>query len=150
MLQPTEIEQLKQFHATHFPGQRQPELTDISRYAKDDPDSEPLSQSDVGDGLGYYEDGVKRTLTEDQVKMFRHSEIQRLLKERRAAREREEKQRKRQLVEVERPKAQRRSDDRPSNDNNSVDTLMYDDQPEAEVKSVPQAKTFMWPKLGGR
>ncbi|KAL9618800.1 MAG: hypothetical protein Q9160_006523 [Pyrenula sp. 1 TL-2023] len=33
--------------------------------------------------LGYYEDGVKRTLTDDQIAMFRHSEIQRLLLERR-------------------------------------------------------------------
>lgn len=35
------------------------------------------------DGLGYYEDGVKRTLSDEQVAMFRHSEIQRLLAERR-------------------------------------------------------------------
>lgn len=34
------------------------------------------------DGLGFYEDGVKRTLTDEQVAMFRHSEIQRLLMER--------------------------------------------------------------------
>ena len=30
------------------------------------------------DGLGYYPDGNKRTLTDDQIKMFRHSEIHRL------------------------------------------------------------------------
>lgn len=150
MLQPTEIERLKQFHATHFPGQHQPELTDIPPYAKDEPDSQPLSQPDVGDGLGYYEDGVKRTLTDEQIIMFRHSEIQRLLKERRAAREKEEKQRKRQLVELKRAKAQRRSDDQPSNDDNRVDTLMYDDQPEVKTKSVLEAKTFMWPELSGR
>ncbi|KUI70952.1 hypothetical protein VM1G_06016 [Cytospora mali] len=32
------------------------------------------------DGLGYYPDGVKRTLTDEQIAMFRHSEIQALLK----------------------------------------------------------------------
>lgn len=35
------------------------------------------------DHLGYYDDGVKRTLTDDQIAMFRHSEIQTLLRERR-------------------------------------------------------------------
>ena len=31
------------------------------------------------DGLGYYSDGVKRTLTDSQLSIFRHSEIQRIL-----------------------------------------------------------------------
>lgn len=35
------------------------------------------------DGLGYYEDGAKRTLTDEQIAMFRHSEIQELSKARR-------------------------------------------------------------------
>jgi hypothetical protein len=35
--------------------------------------------------LGYYADGVKRTLTDEQIAMFRHSEIQTLLRERRRA-----------------------------------------------------------------
>jgi hypothetical protein len=30
------------------------------------------------DGLGYYPDGVKRTLTDQQIEIFRHSEIQKL------------------------------------------------------------------------
>ena len=30
------------------------------------------------DGLGYYPDGVKRTLTDDQIAIFRHSEIEAL------------------------------------------------------------------------
>lgn len=42
------------------------------------------------DGLGYYEDGVKRTLTDEQIALFRHSEIQRMLLERRRVREAEE------------------------------------------------------------
>jgi hypothetical protein len=36
------------------------------------------------DGLGYYEDGVKRTLTDEQIRIFRHSEIHALLRERQA------------------------------------------------------------------
>lgn len=35
------------------------------------------------DGLGYYEDGVKRTLTDEQVEMFRHSEMEALAREER-------------------------------------------------------------------
>lgn len=30
---------------------------------------------DEDDGLGYYPDGVKRTLTDEQIKIFRHSEL---------------------------------------------------------------------------
>lgn len=33
------------------------------------------------DGLGYYEDGVKRTLTDEQIEIFRHSELEALRKE---------------------------------------------------------------------
>jgi len=36
-----------------------------------------------GDGLGYYADGTKRTLTDEQVSMFRFSEIQGLLRQKR-------------------------------------------------------------------
>lgn len=36
------------------------------------------------DGLGYYEDGVKRTLTDEQIAMFRHSELEALRRAREA------------------------------------------------------------------
>ena len=39
------------------------------------------------DGLGYYPDGVKRTLTDEQIAMFRHSEIHSLLRARQLAAE---------------------------------------------------------------
>jgi hypothetical protein len=39
------------------------------------------------DDLGYYEDGTKRTLTDEQIAIFRHSEIQALLRDRRRAAE---------------------------------------------------------------
>ncbi|TEA15138.1 hypothetical protein C8034_v002582 [Colletotrichum sidae] len=41
------------------------------------------------DGLGYYPDGVKRTLTDEQIAMFRHSEIEALKKEQEKAAERQ-------------------------------------------------------------
>ena len=39
------------------------------------------------DGLGWYPDGVKRTLTDEQIAMFRHSEIQAILRAKRHQRE---------------------------------------------------------------
>ncbi|KAJ4271444.1 hypothetical protein NW762_000146 [Fusarium torreyae] len=33
------------------------------------------------DGLGYYPDGVKRTLTDEQIEIFRHSELEALRRE---------------------------------------------------------------------
>ena len=39
------------------------------------------------DGLGYYEDGTKRTLTDAQIAIFRHNEIEVLLRERRLDRD---------------------------------------------------------------
>ena len=35
--------------------------------------------NEYDDGLGYYPDGVKRTLTDVQIEIFRHSEVQRAL-----------------------------------------------------------------------
>lgn len=40
--------------------------------------------------LGCYPDGAKRTLTDEQIEIFRHSEIQELLRERRRQREEQE------------------------------------------------------------
>ena len=42
------------------------------------------------DGLGYYPDGVKRTLTDEQIAMFRHSEIYSLLRKRQLRKENRE------------------------------------------------------------
>lgn len=38
-------------------------------------------EGDDDDGLGYYEDGVKRTLTDEQIEIFRHSELEELRKQ---------------------------------------------------------------------
>ena len=42
---------------------------------------QPELDEDGEDALGYYDDGVKRTLTDEQIEMFRHSEIQQLMRE---------------------------------------------------------------------
>lgn len=47
--------------------------------------AEPAHDNTYEDGeedLGYYPDGVKRTLTDEQIRIFRHSEIHALLRER--------------------------------------------------------------------
>lgn len=49
-------------------------------------DAETALSYDPGaedDGLGYYEDGVKRTLTDEQIEMFRHTEMELLRREER-------------------------------------------------------------------
>ena len=46
--------------------------------------------ADEDDGLGYYEDGEKRTLTDEQIEMFRHSEIEQLIREGMLARDEQE------------------------------------------------------------
>ena len=61
---------LKTFHLKHFPAASLPQ----SFASTQDRDQE------LEDELGYYPDGTKRTLTDDQIAMFRHSEIQQLLK----------------------------------------------------------------------
>ena len=52
---------------------------------------EEVFEDQDDDGLGYYEDGMKRTLTDEQIAIFRHSEIQALLRDRRNAYERHKK-----------------------------------------------------------
>jgi hypothetical protein len=61
---------LRTFHLKHFPATPLPQ----SFASTQDRDQEQE------DELGYYPDGTKRTLTDDQIAMFRHSEIQQLLK----------------------------------------------------------------------
>lgn len=48
---------------------------------------EDYYEDEEDDGLGYYSDGVKRTLTDEQIAMFRHSELQALDRAREKAHE---------------------------------------------------------------
>lgn len=72
------------FHAKHFPNAPKPEhvLHRVFEEAAEE------SYEEEDDGLGYYPDGSKRTLTDEQIAMFRHSEIQAVLRKRRLQRER--------------------------------------------------------------
>ncbi|KAF1912420.1 hypothetical protein BDU57DRAFT_559656 [Ampelomyces quisqualis] len=70
---------LRAFHATHFPHASAPE------HMLHGVDQDTAEEED--DGLGYYPDGTKRTLTDEQIAIFRNSEVQRILRTRRLRRE---------------------------------------------------------------
>jgi len=89
---------LHSFHAKHFPTSSKLSQFFISTSAPEpDPSNADIHESDdynekynteyEEEDLGTYPDGTPRTLTDDQIAMFRHSEIQTLLRERRRARE---------------------------------------------------------------
>ena len=62
-------------------------------HASNDASQAYQDANDEEDDLGYYADGVKRTLTDEQIEIFRHSELQGLFREnRRAARKGNDKQ----------------------------------------------------------
>ena len=72
---------LRSFHRAHFPGQCIPQLQERSTLLPGSLTSALHEDEDL-DELGWYDDGIKRTLTDEQIAMFRHSEIQRLLQQR--------------------------------------------------------------------
>ncbi|KAJ4165023.1 hypothetical protein LMH87_006672 [Akanthomyces muscarius] len=74
-------DELAGFHDAHFSSAA------LSSFQKDFvlPNSQAtLCEGEVAedweeeDDLGYYEDGVKRTLTDEQIEIFRHSELREL------------------------------------------------------------------------
>ncbi|KAL2000096.1 hypothetical protein VTN02DRAFT_3554 [Thermoascus thermophilus] len=79
-------EDLQAFHARHFPGQERPPVPEFAAYAGP---YDEFEEEEYDDGLGYYPDGVKRTLTDEQIRIFRHSEIHALLREKQLREERE-------------------------------------------------------------
>lgn len=83
-------EDLAAFHQSHFkkPINRE-KLNTAFNSAQLGTGVDYASHENLEQDLGYYEDGTKRTLTDDQIAMFRHSEIQRLLLERRLRSERQ-------------------------------------------------------------
>lgn len=76
-------EELSIFHSAHFSN------SSVSHFTEHflGPVDEDFVEDIDDDGLGYYEDGVKRTLTDEQIAIFRHSEIEALLRDRRHAKE---------------------------------------------------------------
>ncbi|KAF5595448.1 uncharacterized protein FSUBG_9135 [Fusarium subglutinans] len=82
---------LAAFHESHFSH------TAVAAFGSEFVDSSPQDQTHDGavddtweeddDGLGYYPDGVKRTLTDAQIEIFRHSELETLRKEKERAKQ---------------------------------------------------------------
>ncbi|KNG46471.1 hypothetical protein TW65_06697 [Stemphylium lycopersici] len=79
------VDDLLTFHAKHFPHAPTPEH--ILRGVQHEAEATDEYYDDADDGLGYYPDGTKRTLTDEQIAMFRHSEIQAILRKRRLQKE---------------------------------------------------------------
>lgn len=75
---------LLQFHRSHFRGQPLPSLTHPTQgFASADGLHEIKNIERIDNVLGHYADGFERTLTDEQIAIFRHTEIQELLKGRR-------------------------------------------------------------------
>ncbi|RMJ24088.1 hypothetical protein PHISP_05046 [Aspergillus sp. HF37] len=66
---------LQAFQAKHFPGQLQ-----HTSALQDTFDETAFAEGE--DDLGYYPDGVKRTLTDEEIQILRHSEIHSILRQR--------------------------------------------------------------------
>ncbi|KAK4938098.1 hypothetical protein LTR10_021419 [Elasticomyces elasticus] len=75
------------FQSSHFGDDTKPEVWFVDAQTALHFDTPLVPQED---DLGHYEDGTKRTLTDGQIAMFRNSEIQKLLRERRLRREEED------------------------------------------------------------
>lgn len=75
---------LRDFHAKHFPCAPAPEH---NLHGVGDEPAEGFYEEEDEDNLGHYDDGTPRTLTDEQIAMFRHSEIQAIIRKRRQQRE---------------------------------------------------------------
>ncbi|KAI0882100.1 uncharacterized protein GGS22DRAFT_47775 [Annulohypoxylon maeteangense] len=77
--------EIRSFHDAHFSNSAI-ELFDIQFLRPDNAQNEDqyyeeyeeYYEEEEDDGLGYYPDGVKRTLTDEQIAIFRHSELESL------------------------------------------------------------------------
>ncbi len=140
-------QKLIHFHEHHFPGQQVPTVScsDFRQEAL-----EVIEDGEDDMDLGSYSDGVKKTLTDEQIRMFRHSEIQRLLGERRNA------QRKRQRDRRKREKSNKNALRPPhfhadaAQTDAQIHTLQYDDEPSETITTHKQGESkFLWPVLRG-
>lgn len=146
-----EVARLRSFHIDHFAGQEVPDIQPTNQ--NDETEDEPA----VAD-LGLYHDDVRRTLTDEQIAMFRHSEIQRLLAERRRKKETED-DKKQQTKQVRAKNETKRSNLENSDlsrfDNDEIvhgrpeiKELSYDDDAAGESSAdIKPARQFQWPIL---
>ncbi|KAL4916691.1 hypothetical protein BDW62DRAFT_102939 [Aspergillus aurantiobrunneus] len=84
---PVTFEDLQAFQAKHFPTSIKPLQPPPTQVRQTYEDTHDASNDE---DLGYYPDGVKRTLTDEQIRIFRHSEIHALLRERQIREENED------------------------------------------------------------
>ncbi|KAK3336624.1 hypothetical protein B0T19DRAFT_45002 [Cercophora scortea] len=64
----------------------EPDVSHPAEYAAEEEYDYDCYEEEEGDGLGYYPDGVRRTLTDDQIAIFRHSELEALRRKNESAR----------------------------------------------------------------
>ncbi|OOF96367.1 hypothetical protein ASPCADRAFT_506058 [Aspergillus carbonarius ITEM 5010] len=108
---PVTLEDLQAFQAKHFPGSACPTPPLTTTLAEEHPDHQQQEEhyyyEEEEDDLGYYPDGVKRTLTDEQIRIFRHSEIHALLREKQLREEEEAEARAEAEVEAEAERARK-------------------------------------------
>lgn len=81
-------DELSEFHQSHFSNEAVADFGQsfISLPSQEVPEDQLYEEwgeeEEEDDGLGYYEDGVKRTLTDEQIEIFRHSELRELERQR--------------------------------------------------------------------
>ncbi len=127
-------EDLYAFHARVFRSPAPRQLSHPDQGTHND-DTHPEIYQVEDDDLGYYPDGVKRTLTDDQIAMFRHSEIYAILRERQVRKEN---------LEAEGVEQSEAMDDQPedvtatvpSDEEGEVRSEAMDDQPEDITANV--------------
>jgi hypothetical protein len=73
---------LRAFHAQHFPHLAPPKQF----FPFCQPIAEPVYE-DQEEDLGYYDDGTRRTIRDEEIAIFRHTEIQQIIQQRRKAKE---------------------------------------------------------------
>ncbi|KAK5112460.1 hypothetical protein LTR62_004216 [Meristemomyces frigidus] len=71
------------FQFSHFDDDTKPEQWFVDANTALNTGHTNENEPGAEDRFGYYTDGTKRTLTDEQIALFRHSEVQRLLRERR-------------------------------------------------------------------
>lgn len=71
------------FQLSHFGDDTKPDawFVDAETALSYQPEFDQDLGEEEDDGLGYYEDGVERTLTDEQIEMFRHTEMEQLIRE---------------------------------------------------------------------
>jgi hypothetical protein len=134
---------LAAFHATHFAAHS------VNHFAEQflGPVEEGYPEDTEENYLGYYEDGAKRTLTDEQIAIFRHSEIQALLRERRHAAEARESEEEDGQVQPDVPEGQklREEDGQAQKNMPEVQVQPEEDLEDGELGEEPEDENINLP-----